>query len=150
MRYQIDQSGKIEKTNRLTVICFSNRKCHTLLILAKDKQYLQKIFRKTGKPKMFIIQTFACLVYLLLKEELPKINQIIIDREYPGYEGLIKHYLLQLIRQDLRNFPSEKIEFAEIGRRSFAHLRAYQAYRSKKADRKIKAEDILGLILKLE
>ncbi len=99
---------------------------------------------------MFVIQTFTCLIYFALKRDLSKISQIIIDKEYPGYESLIKNYLLQLIRQDLKNFPADRIGFTEIGRKSSAHHKAYRAYKRKRADKRIKAEQILRIIAKLK
>lgn len=150
MRVEIDQSGKIEDTNKPTVVCFSNSESRSILIKAKDKQQLQQIFRKAGKPKMFVVQTFSCLIYQLLKDSLLKIDQMVIDREYPGYENLIKSYLVQLAKADSKNLFSDVIHFTEIGRKSPAHLKAYQAYRKKKADEKAEAEDILGLVLKLK
>lgn len=150
MRVEVDQSGKIESTNKPTIVCFSDSESKSILIKAKDKRQLQQIFRKAGKPKMFVVQTFSCLIYWLLKDFLSKVDQVIIDREYPGYENLIKSYLVQLAKHDSKDFSSDKIYFAEIGRKSPAHLKAYQDYRRKKADIKIEAEDILGLVLRLK
>jgi len=56
----------------------------------------------------------------------------------------------QLAKQDSKSFSPDKIYFAEIGRKSHAHLKAYQAYQRKKADIQIEAEDILGLVLRLK
>lgn len=35
---EIDQSGKVEDTQKLTVVCFANGKAKTLLISAKEKR----------------------------------------------------------------------------------------------------------------
>ena len=150
MKIEIDQSGKIEATNKPTVVCFSNSESKSILIKGRDKQQLQQIFRKAGKPRMFVIQTFSCLVYLLVKESLPEVTQLVIDREYPGYEKLIKSYLVQLTKSDSKPLFSDMIYFTEIGRKSPAHLKAYQSYRKKKAEMRVEAEDILGLVLKLK
>lgn len=150
MRVEIDQSGKIEATNKPTVVCFSNSESKSILIKRRGKRQLQEIFRKAGKPRMFVIQTFSCLIYLLLKDFLPKISQIVIDREYPGYENLIKSYLVQLAKSDSKTLFSDMIHFTEIGRKSRAHLKAYQDYRKKKANWEAEAEDILGLVLRLK
>lgn len=61
-----------------------------------------------------------------------------------------QNYLLQLIRQDLKNFPADRIGFVEIGRKSSAHLKAYQGYKSKRVDKRIKAEQILRIIARLK
>ena len=41
MKIEIDQSGKVEETNKPTVIGFSNSLQRTILITAKEKQKLQ-------------------------------------------------------------------------------------------------------------
>lgn len=150
MKVEIDQSGKIKATNKPTVVGFSNSESGSILIKGKDKRQLQQIFRKAGKPRMFVIQTFSCLIYLLLKDFLLKISQMVIDREYPGYENLIKSYLVQLAKSDSKTLFSDTVHFTEIGRKSRAHLKAYQDYRKKKADTRVGTEDILGLVLRLK
>lgn len=65
MSYQIDQSGKIEQTSKVTVIALSNSKQASIILKAKDKRDLQGIFRQAGKPKVFTIQVFSALTYLL-------------------------------------------------------------------------------------
>lgn len=57
-KYQIDQSGKIEQTNKLTIVAFSNDKSGSVLLSASDKRVLQEIYRKAGKPRVFPTQTF--------------------------------------------------------------------------------------------
>jgi hypothetical protein len=50
---------------------------------------------------------------------------IIIDEEYPGQSGLIKHFLLQEIRKTKPEFFKRNIIFREIGKKSKAHFVAY-------------------------
>lgn len=76
MNYQIDQSGKIEQTNKRTVIALSNFVQATIMLKAKDKRDLQEIYRLAGKPKVFSTQVFAALTYLLI--EKTEINSGII------------------------------------------------------------------------
>ena len=54
MRIEIDQSGKIENTNKNTIIAFSNNKFKSIFISAKDKREIQKFFRRIGKPRIFV------------------------------------------------------------------------------------------------
>ncbi len=49
MRIEIDQSGKIENTNKPKVIAFTGDKNKSLIIFAGEKQKLQKHFRRIGK-----------------------------------------------------------------------------------------------------
>ena len=78
MNISIDQSSKIENTNKNTVIAYANSKQKSLLIKAEDKKNLQKIFRNAGKPEMFIYKTFAVLIFLLIKDDVRTICRITI------------------------------------------------------------------------
>lgn len=147
MRIEIDQSGKIEDTNRPTVISYSNSKMKTLIILSKDKKLIQKLFRQAGRPKIFVYRTFAVLIFLLLKDDIKNKDQIIIDKEYIGYEKLIKRFILELCQKfDLKIEP-DSIHFKEIGKKSNAHKIAINSYRTKKGDIKITLNDYLRVNL---
>lgn len=147
MTIEIDQSGKIENTRVNTVIAFSDGIRKAILISAKDKRELQKVFRDAGKPLVFVYKTFALLVFLLIKDDLKNISQIIIDKEYPGWSFQIKDYLLQKIRKN-RAFAKEDIHFTEIGKKSKAHSLAYRIYAGKeKSDKIIRVDDIIKLLL---
>ena len=125
MKIEIDQSGKIEHTSRPTVVAFSNKESNVLVILAKDKKAVQKYFRKIGKPKLFIYFTFMVLVYYLIENHLKKYDQIIIDREYPGYEKLISRTLKQWIKDSIA------VTIAQIGKKSRAHDLAWKELKSR-------------------
>lgn len=143
MTYQIDQSGKIEDTNKLTVVAYADGKVKSITISSSEKQKLMNTMRGYDRPgKAFIFKAFAGLVYLLLKDE--NIKEVQIDKEYPGHEPLIKDLILQLFRKD--NLLPPKIDFAFIGKDSPAHKIALEVYRGlKKPDKKISAKDILKL-----
>ena len=145
MRIEIDQSGRIEYTSKPTVVAFANSKTYSIIFLSRDKKYLQKIFRKAGTPNMFVYKTFAILIFLLVKNFTKSIDQIIIDHEYLGYDKLIKQFLLDLLRRHKKNFDSHDITFRHIGKKSFAHQIAIEAYRAKRADRKITIKDVLKI-----
>lgn len=149
MTYQIDQSGKVEDTNRLTIVAFANGKIKSLKVSAVEKQKLIKIMRELDYPKkLFIFKIFAGLIYLLFaKEQLNANDSIIIDKEYPGHEGIIKDVLSNLFRQIDNKAPS--IEFSEIGKKSQAHLKAIAVFRGRiKPDIIVKADDILNVLYK--
>ena len=84
MKIEIDQSNKIEQTNKDSVIGFSNNIFSCVLMRAKDKREIEKVFQRTGKSKIFIYRLFAILIFLLIKGHLRKIDEIVIDKEYPG------------------------------------------------------------------
>ncbi len=129
MFVELDQSWKIEDTNKKTVIAFSNGHSGSVCISSKDKQFLQSLFRKAGKPEIFIYKVFAVLVFILIKDYLSKLRGIAIDIEYPGKEPLIKDYLMQLIRKyENPEFGKDRIWFKPVGKRSNSHKIAYGVF----------------------
>jgi len=50
MKIEIDQSRKVEDTNRLTIVAYSNGKAKSLMITARDKKSLQSLFRRIKHP----------------------------------------------------------------------------------------------------
>lgn len=149
MQIYIDQSSKIEYTSQDTVIAYSNSKQKSLLIRAKDKREIEKIFRQAGKPYIFIYKTFAILIYILIKNDLSKIKCIIIDKEYQGKEPLIKDFLLQIIRKKSKELiAKEDIQFKQIGKKNNAHKKALGTYQGKiKPDLIVDLRDIMPCIV---
>ncbi|OGG12409.1 hypothetical protein A3J20_01170 [Candidatus Gottesmanbacteria bacterium RIFCSPLOWO2_02_FULL_42_29] len=143
MIYQIDQSGKIEDTNKITIIAYANGNNKTLSMKAAEKQKMLNRMRIMDKPKKtFIFKAFAGLVFLLLKDE--DVDEVIIDKEYPGHEATIKAILVRLFDRNELNPPN--IGFALIGKKSKAHKIALETYRGeRKPDIKVKAEGVLNL-----
>lgn len=148
MKIEIDQSGKIENTNRPTVLAYSNHKNGTLVVTAKDKKSIQKYFRSIEKPKLFIYITFTVLIYLLVKDHIKSHDQIIIDREYPGYEKFIIKQVKKLL------FPNSveeiSISIAQIGKKSKAHDLAWKELKSRvyKNAKRVTYNDIMKIIKK--
>lgn len=149
--YQIDQSGKIEQTSKITIIAISNTKQASIILKAKDKRELQDIFRQAGKPKVFAIQVFSALTYLLLEKAKIEIGMVYLDKEYPGHEDIIKSYINQLIKKREKILlASENIRFTLVGKSSKVHLYGYKKFKQGKANFKVTKEDILAMILNLE
>lgn len=148
MRIEIDQSGKIENTNRLTVIAYSNDHKKSILITAKDKKIIQSVFRKIGQPKIFIYKLFAVLIFVLIRDSLRKINQIIIDREYVGYENLIKKFIIEIAKHNGKKIEGGIIHFYSIKKKSRAHKIAISIYRAKKAHIRLTSKEFfkIGLV----
>ncbi len=148
MKILIDQSSKIEYTKRNTVLAFSNGKQKSLLIKAGDKREIQKIFREAGKPDIFTYKTFAILIYLLIKDDLKKIQQIVIDKEYPGKESLIKNFLLEILRKHGNNFDPDDISFMLVGKKHPCHKIAINVFRrNAKSDLAVSKKEVLGEII---
>ena len=138
MKIEIDQSGRIEETNRDTVIGFSNDRQFSVCIPARVKRQLLEVFRRRGKPKLFKYKVFALGIVILLRRSKisPKTLSLVIDKEYPGHENLIKDIIWS-------NFnPGIEISFESIGKKSKAHYVAYGVFIGKReADHVAKLSD---------
>ncbi len=145
MNVEIDQSGKIEHSNRLTVIAYANNgKSKSLLISGPEKQLLLTLARQLDWPqKTFIFKIFAALIFVLIKDDL--LTSVTIDHEYPGHEGTIKNVLLSLFEKAHTKPPV--IRFGHIGKVSPAHVVAIDVFRrTRKADYIVTAKEVLQLL----
>jgi len=149
MKYQIDQSGKIENTEKDTVLALSNDIKYTVILAAKVKRTLQSILRKEGRPEMYIYLVFSSLLFILLKSSRPK-SKVIIDREYPGKESLIRVLIERVIKRS-KGKENFKLEFGSVGKSSKAHGLAHKTFKRKlKADKRVKLEEIIKLIYSIK
>lgn len=97
MIIQINQSNKIEKTNKDSIIGLANEVTFTVLANRKTKRKLQEDFRKRGKPRLFVYRTFIASVVLLIKyAKLKNISKIVIDQEYYGQDKILKSIFLEM------------------------------------------------------
>lgn len=120
MHVEVDQSGRIEETQRDTIIAIANDAyAISLRIRRQDKRIIQSIFKERGKPKMFAICMFGKTVSYLLNQSSQHIQVVTIDIEYPGHEKTIKDIILQDTSKKL------DVRFARIGKNSPAHTKAY-------------------------
>lgn len=127
----IDQSGRIEETNRASIIALADKKrSFTLKITANLKRKIQSIFREKGKPKVFPIIVFATAVYYAIEKSRYRFDILIIDNEYPGHNPAIKNIILQHYRDNKRKEP--EIYFSSIGKNDPAHIVAIETFRGKR------------------
>ena len=147
-KYQIDQSGKIEQTNKNTVIAFSNGIKYSVLIPKKLKRQLQEIFRIHGFTSLFIYYLFSVGVYYLLVK-IEQRSDITIDIEYPGKDKIIKQFVTGLL---IKNKKAEhEINFARIGNRPPAHYAAKDVFDKKTSpDRILIIEDFIKALKKTD
>jgi hypothetical protein len=147
MRLQIDQSGKIEQTNKKTVLCLSNKEWYALVIPGKVKRQVQEVFRRHGQIRNFILFTFCAGIALLLQKARPK-TKVIIDEEYIGKSPIIKNILGEMLA-DIKLIPNITFEF--IGKHSHAHLLAKEVMlKHKKPTWIVKTKEIFREIKKTE
>lgn len=134
--YEVDQSGKVEDTARDTVLAISNGKSFSLRFRAKDKRLLQSTYRKLlNRNRQFVYETFAALLYLLIKYSRPK-GKIVVDTEYPGKDDLINLLYTNFYEQQI---SSKKLElnYGYVGKHSSAHVLAYLTLKKKKTASKV-------------
>ncbi len=126
MKYYIDQSGKIENTKSLTVVAYAGSETKSLKISAVEKRKLIFVLKKLEGPnKIYIYKIFAGLIFLLLKD--CKIQDVVIDKEYPGQEPIIKDLILKLFQNN--NIKVPNIHFGLIGKENNSHSIAIETYR---------------------
>ena len=144
MTYQIDQSGKVEDTNKLTVVAYANGKIKSVKIGSVEKQKLLTAMRTLDHPKRnYVYKIFAALIYFLLADE--SVDSVVIDHEYTGHEESIIGILTQLLHKNSKNIPT--IRFGYVGKSSPAHQAALDVFRDKKeADIIVNAKEVLGLL----
>ncbi len=151
MIIEIDQSGKVEETAKDTVVAFTNNKGfkRSIKISRREKRKLQKFFRQLGKPRFYTHKVFAVLVFLLLKSHVSKLDQVIIDPEYPGYESLLRNLIGELLESSNKKFERSRITFKRIGKRAQAHKVANSVFRrEEKPSMTVNAKDLLKIITK--
>jgi len=139
--YQVDQSIKIENTNKTTYVAISNGSSLVVSISSKDKKLLKLFFRKLNRPLIFRLFTFSVLCAKVILEA--QATKVIIDREYIGHEIDIKSFMVQIT--SIWNYNGVSISFKNIGKSSSAHEKVYKAYKTKKSDTKVKANEVLIL-----
>jgi len=151
MIIEIDQSGKVEETAKDTVVAFADTRGfkRSVKISAREKRALQKFFRKLGKPRFYTYKVFAVLVFILIQDYLSKLDRIVIDPEYPGYEELLRNLIFELIKTKDNQFERKNITFKQIGKKAGAHVIAYKTFRRKqKAHQIVTVKDVLRIIAK--
>lgn len=144
--YMIDQSGKIEQTNKDTVLALSNGSQYTVLLKSADKRLLEEIFRKLlDRRRQYIYEVFAGLLYLLISNANVK-TKVVLDNEYPGQEGLIKLLFLKFWEENQSKQPPE-LEYGHTGKTSNAHSIAYKTFKKKvKPNKVVEFDEISGVI----
>lgn len=100
LRIEVDQSGKVEQTNRSTVLAYSNSRRYAVEVLSTTKQEILRRLREQGRSSRASVQlVFAALVALLLKDVVEQADSVVIDSEYTGQDAAIKGQLLAFLDQ---------------------------------------------------
>ncbi|MBI4067057.1 hypothetical protein HY407_01635 [Candidatus Gottesmanbacteria bacterium] len=151
MKVEIDQSNRVEETQKDTIIALSNNIEYTICIRAQTKRELLKILRrKEGSDKLIYINLFVAALVILLRQYRDDIKSIIIDIEYPGKELYIESRLKRLLVEE--NFKSSlQIVFKSIGKQSPAHYAAWSVHKKlRKPNWIAKSQELLRIISRLQ
>lgn len=139
MKIFVDQSGKIEQTNKDTVLAAANDENFAVILPSKEKRRLQEWFRRVGAPALFVDTTFATMLYLLIRDLLKKTTNFIVDIEYPGRTQIIEDMVLRLAPKKIT------ISWRLIGKTSKAHDIAYKVYHKKIKGKNTNAQEVWKL-----
>ncbi len=148
MIIKINQSNKIEKTDKDTIIGLANSISFTVLVKRKIKRRLQEDFRREGKPRVFVYRTFIASIVLLIKyANLKNITKIIIDLEYFGQDKILKSMLLEMWSKFFTEIP--EISFERVGKKSKVHDVCYFTMKGKyKVSKVLDYDEIKRLVLR--
>lgn len=151
MGIEVDQSNKIERTSKDTVLAMSKLE-RSLVIPANVKREVLAVLRGRGKSRnVACCQLFAAGIFILLRPHLREITkrreQVVIDTEYTGHEDKIKGMLLRCIRGEGHDVPKDRIYFAKVGKSSQSHQIAWRVQHGlTSADSVVSLDEILQLL----
>ena len=135
----------MEQTEDDTVLAFSDGIQRIILIPASVKRACQHELRKRGvKPGMIALRMFTAGLLLLLEGQVEGIASLTLDTEYEGREGEIKGLLLRVMLKWAPTLSTRAITFRRIGRKSPAHLLAWETHKStRRPDRRVTLQELL-------
>lgn len=150
LRIEVDQSGKVEQTNRSTVLAYSNSRRYAVEVLSTTKQEILRRLREEGRSSRASVQlVFAALVALLLKDVVEQADSVVIDSEYTGQDAAIKGQLLAFLDQMQVQYEPHHMSFGYIGKHSPAHELAISVTRGKaRANRRITLDELWAVLTK--
>lgn len=138
MRFQIDQSGKVEQTQWDTVVADSTG--FAIRINAKEKRRFLHNLRRTHTSELYPL-IYAVLLVQIMRHH-PNEQVFESDIEYTGKEA----YITRCVETILGS--KGVLRFRLIGKRSLAHSYAISIYRAKKKVTTISASEVLRIIKK--
>lgn len=147
-RPEVDQSGKIEQTDKDTVLAVANNIKKCVLLKASVKRRLVRLLREESiLPEIFYPKIFCAVLFILLKPFSDKTQEFIVDEEYTGKERQIKVILNEYAQKTNMDSIANKIVFRQVGKKSPAHILAWKTRRDKSDAYEIRMDEVLALIL---
>lgn len=146
----VDLSAKVEQWTRGSAVAMSNDASRTIFVSSKVKQRARRWLSGQYGSRSTQYRVLAVLIYLVVRDDLPNIRQIVIDQDYSGshVESTIKSLLLDLLKRDKPNVKAGFIRFERVAK-SRADILAKQVYDGKKKpDRKVYFAEIERVLRK--
>jgi len=146
MHIEIDTGSRLDQSGA-TTFGFSDKIQRAIRLKQRVRdQCLQAL---GGEKLSKELRVFSACVYILIKDHLEEIEEVIIDNEYYGHERDIKKILLNLIwKHSDPNFSEKRIKVESIGKRRPAHEVAWKTLKGKRrADKVVQVQEILGLLI---
>lgn len=148
MRVEVDSSGIWGNQAQPTIFAFSNSLSLSIWIAPQVKRAcIQEVRQRKGRITVNdYVRLYAISVFLLLKEHLGQMSEIILDLELPKKMGLVRSILIELIRDIDPQLARIQIRVRRIGKTSRAHDLANAVYKGEQSpDRRLLAKEILDL-----
>ena len=148
LRLHVDQSSKVEQTNKPTVVAYSNEEQWAIEVPARVKRGVLIELREKGRSRRASVQlVFAALLAVLLRDIAGHADIILIDNEYTGQERAIKGQLLRFLDNLGVHAEPEVLRFGFIGKKSSAHELAIAVRRGKRQpDHRVTSEELWALL----
>lgn len=131
-RAEVDSAGRLDAIQQDLVLSISAGLSYSILLPASEKSralsYLDDVrpgWNKTRK-RVFLYTT---LLYILVKDHIKKLDLIVVDPEYPGYESIMKGTLIQLLQNSTISVRSTQVAFERIDRSSPARQMASRVHK---------------------
>jgi hypothetical protein len=148
MRVEVDSSGIWGDQARPTVFAFSNRLRWAIWIGPEVKRAcIQEVREREGRVTVNdYVRLYAISAFLLLRDHLGQMSEIILDQELQKKMGMVRSILVELIGDIDPELARLPIRVRRIGKTSRAHGLANAVYRGEREpDRRVRAEEILRL-----
>lgn len=146
----IDLSAKVEQWTQVSAVVASNGITRSIRATGKVKQELRSYLAAKHGAKSIQYRAFALLIYVVVKDDLSNIRQIVIDQDYSGQdaEATIKNLLLAHLRQVNPKVKAGFIRFANV-KGTTADTLAREIYQGKAdADRDVSWKELEEILKK--
>jgi hypothetical protein len=147
---EVDLVGRLDNHNLPTVLSISAGLSYTVWISPEEKQLFSKRLRQNHpnwNSTRIYVYTYSIILVLLLFPHIMKLDEIIIDQEYQGYEPLIKNTVLTILRNQGKKIEKTKIQIKKIDRPSQASRTASLVYKGlSEPDQIITEQELINIV----